>query len=102
MIILHTNTPRELLQAIKSSIDKNRIETWAYDKEGDLTHTAAQWRQKAWLRPSIKNNSLTLNIIWPKGQLRPQEVYAIYHGRFIEMVIAHFPALISSGEATPS
>jgi hypothetical protein len=44
-------------------------------------------------RPSTKKGAIgdrtEVNIIRPKNGSVEREVYAVYHGRFIEMVIAH-------------
>jgi len=99
---LFTNNARALLSAIKSGIDDGDIETWAYDKDGDFTHTThdRQWERRAWLKPVIQSDRLRLNIIFASGEEEQREVYGIYHGRFIEMAVIHFPTLFGRGEAT--
>lgn len=89
-ITVYTDKPRELLAAIKRSVDDNAVRTWGYDGDGDFTHTAEQWKNRAWLRPRVEVGSLILNVLTPKGQTLSTELYAIYHGRFIEMLLAHF------------
>jgi len=85
-----TSDPEELLSRIRSAIDDSLIETWSYDHDGDFTHTARQWVNEAWLRPSVSNNRLSFYIIPPQGKTISRTVYAIYHGRFIEAVLSHF------------
>jgi hypothetical protein len=89
-ITVETAAPKALLAAIRKAIDQKHIETWHYDADGDFTHSATQWNRKAWLRPSIYGNSLALSILPPQNGAISAEVYAIYHGRFIEMLLAHF------------
>lgn len=90
MIYLPTSDPAGLLKSIKAAIDADSVRTWSYDSEGDFTHATEQWKQKAWLRPSLKDGSLDLHIIRPRGVEISKGVYAIYHGGFIEMVLRHF------------
>ena len=99
---LFTKSARELLQSIKTGIDNGEIETWAYDKEGDFTHTThdGQWQNRAWLRPVIQSDRLRLNLIFSSGEEQQKEVYGVYHGRFIEMAVIHFPQFFERGEAT--
>jgi hypothetical protein len=100
---LFTDDSGKLLAAIEKLINEGHIATWSYDSAGDFTHTAAggQWKNKAWLRPKILGDRLLLNIVRPKKRSIDREVYAIYHGRFIEMAIAHVPKLFGVGAATP-
>jgi hypothetical protein len=95
-----TNTPNKLLTSFKKAIDDGHIVTWAYDKDGDFTHTAPQWKDKAWLRPTVQNDRLVFNILAPKNISLTDEVYAIYHGRIIESLLAHFDSLFTEGVAT--
>jgi len=77
------------------------VTTWAYDSDGDFTHTAEQWRNKAWLRPKIKEGEqLELFIVKPKEERISSAVYAIYHGRFIESILRHCDKLFNEGLAT--
>jgi len=100
MVTIQASAPQALLAAIKKAIDSNRIQTWTYDSDGDFTHTAQQWNRKAWLRPSVQSGGLSLSILPPNGTALSKEVYAIYHGRFIEMVLAHFDTEFSGASAT--
>jgi hypothetical protein len=92
-----TATPKKLLKAFKNAIDQGHIVTWSYDKDGDFTHTTTQWKNLAWFRPTIKEKeSLILNIIKPKDKNITSEVYAIYHGRFIEAMLAHCDSIFTN------
>jgi len=95
-----TSQPSALLSAIKKAIDEKRVETWSYDSDGDFTHTPIQWYRKAWLRPSIQAGALVLNVLNPKGVNLSKEVYGVYHGRFIEMLLAHFDQSFTTADAT--
>ena len=41
-----TSQPQAVLAAIKRAIEQRHVETWAYDKDGDFTHTPTQWANK--------------------------------------------------------
>jgi hypothetical protein len=100
-IYLITNTPNKLLAAFKKAIDDGHVATWSYDNDGDFTHTASQWKGMAWLHPSVvEKERLALNIMPPQNSKVSSEVYAIYHGRFIESMLAHCDKLFTSGSAT--
>lgn len=99
---LDTTDPQALLTAFKRGIDAGHIVTWSYDTDGDFTHTPEQWKKKAWLRPRVYQGRLTLNILGRTGEAMPLEVYAVYHGRFIEAMIRHCRARFTLASATPT
>jgi hypothetical protein len=94
--------PAGLLALIKTAIDDGHIDTWAYDGDGDFTHTASsgQWKNQAWLRPHVSPDLLQFGIVGRKGVTLIKEVYAIFHGRFIEMLLAHFDVEFSLAQTT--
>jgi hypothetical protein len=85
---------------IKKEIAAGKNDTWAFDKDGDFFHTPAQWRSLAWLRPVNQGDRLIFQILSPKGKVMTSETYAVYHGRFIEMLLAHFDMKFSDARAT--
>lgn len=89
-IYFETHIPNKLLAAFKKAIDIGQIITWKYDQDGDFTHDTDQWRNQAWLRPKVENGRLALYILKPKNKNISTEIYAIYHGRFAESMLAHF------------
>lgn len=95
-----SENPSKLLNELKKAIKENKIATWSYDEDGDFTHTPEQWKNKAWLRPKIDIDKLTLYIIRPTDQNITSLAYAIYHGRFIETVLLHCDNLFSESIAT--
>ena len=100
-IYFKTKTPKKLLAAFKKAIDDGHVVTWAYDKDGDFTHTTEQWKNRAWLRPKIvTDTALKMYLLKPKDSTITSEVYAIYHGRFIESLLRHCDQLFSVAEAT--
>jgi hypothetical protein len=99
-IRVSTTQPSSLLAAIKKAIDARHVDTWSYDSDGDFTHTPVQWAKKAWLRPTLQSGALVLNILHPTGVSLSKEVYGVYHGRFIEMLLAHFDDKFGDAQAT--
>ncbi len=96
-----TTTPRKLLATYKKAVDDGHVTTWSYDGDGDFTHTAKQWSGKAWLRPKINGREeLVLYILTPLETELTSEVYAIYHGRFIESMLSHCDGLFVDGRAS--
>jgi hypothetical protein len=99
-IMFNTSDPSALLAAFKEAIKERRVVTWAYDKDGDFTHMTEQRKNKAWLRPRISLGQLKFAIVRPNGQNISKEVYAIYHGRFAESMLAHCDDRFTSSTAT--
>jgi len=99
-IIIKTNTPADLLAAIKKEIKEGKIETWSCDSDGDFTHTPEQWKYDAWLRPKIYGGELRFGILKNKNIGMSTVIYGIYHGRFIEMLLSHFDDKFTNVYAT--
>ena len=100
-IHIKTTTPKRLLAAYKKAIDDNHVVTWSYDTDGDFTHCVDQWIRRAWLRPKIvEGEELVLYILCPVETELSKEVYAIYHGRFIESLLTHCDQLFSAASAS--
>ena len=100
-VYFDTKTPKKLLNAFKKAIDDGHVATWSYDKDSDFTHTAEQWINKAWLRPKVTEGTrLSLFILAPRETTLSSEVYAIYHGRFIEAMLRHCDQLFEEARAT--
>ena len=99
-IIVSTDDPRGLLSAIKQAVNNDTIATWSYDDDGDFTHTADQWKYRAWLRAKVREDRIIFNILPPKAKTISRAVYGIYHGRFIEMLLNHFDEKFKSVSAT--
>ena len=99
-LIIATAKPSALLAAIKKEIDNKKIDTWEYDADGDFTHTPDQWKKKAWLRPVVQQGVLLFGLLGPKGVTMKKDIYGVYHGRFIEMLLNHFDNDFATAEAT--
>jgi len=94
-----TSNGQTLLSEFKKAIEEKKIVTWAHEN-GYFTHDVVQWRRLAWFLPVVKNDRLVFNIIKPKNGKISSEVYAIYHGRLIETMLAHFDKNFERGVAT--
>lgn len=99
-VILFCDRPEELLSNIKAAVRDGTITTWQMDTDGDFTHVPEQWKNKAWLRPVVQNGQLIFNILGQKRQKMSVAVYAVYHGRFIEMLLTHFDKMFTQSSAT--
>ena len=95
-----TSTPQNLLDEFKKAIQEGRISTWSFDEDGDFTHTPDQWKNKAWFRPEFQEGQLALHILKPKSINITSEVYAVYHGRFLESMLVHCDQFFTDGIAT--
>jgi hypothetical protein len=99
-IVVTTSKPGTLLADIRGAIDAGAIDTWAYDKDGDFTHSPDQWKNQAWFRPVVQAERLVFRIIPPKSTHISRTVYGVYHGRFIEMLLSHFDLSFSRAVAS--
>ena len=99
-VIVTTENPTGLLDALRTAIADGKLDTWTMDQDGDLTHSPPQWVHKAWLRPKVNAGNLTFYILAPQGTTMSVSTYGIYHGRFIECLLNHFDKLFSSARAT--
>lgn len=95
-----TTQPKILLSDFKRKIDESVVVTWSYDQDGDFTHTADQWKYKAWLRPKIESDRLVFYLLKNSKQTLTPAIYGIYHGRFIESIVTHCDKLFTNGVAT--
>ena len=94
------DNPQQLLIEVKAAIREGTVQTWLLDKDGDLTHSPVQWKNKAWFRPSTEAGVLVFKILGRQSVAMTTEVYAVYHGRLIEMLLAHFDKKFASAFAT--
>ncbi len=99
-IFVGTEDPPGLLAALRQAIDDGRVRTWVYDSDGDFTQTAEQWKARAWLRPRQEQGRVVFNIIAPGQTTLSTTVYAVYHGRFIEMLLMHFDRKLARATAS--
>ena len=101
-IYVKTSSPYMLVDSIKEKIKSQTIKTWSVDNDGDMTHTAEQWRYNAWMRVKIEPelNRIVFYIICRNDRNLSVADYAVYHGRFVEMLLTHFDKDCQSIEVT--
>lgn len=99
-IYVKSSNPQKLINDINEKIENSGIDTWSVDKDGDYTHTAEQWRNHAWIHPIIETERVVF-AIWGRVNDNLSVVdYAIYHGRFVEMLLTHFDHQCENIEVT--
>jgi len=99
-IIIKTDNPQALLDAIKRAVDRDDVVAWEYDEGDDFTHASDQYGEKAWLRPKIDEGELRFGILGRNESSLSDIEYGVYHGRFIEMLLTHFDKRFSTVLAT--
>lgn len=87
-----------LFNSLIEKIRRGEIDTWTVDVDVDFTHKPIQWFERAWLRKSrtIGDYDLVFGIVGRKDENMSKVVYAVYHGRFAEMLLTHFDKEIES------
>jgi hypothetical protein len=99
-ITVSCTDPDALLRKIRAAIREEKVKTWLLDKDGDFTHSPDQWKWKAWLTPQATETELIFYILGQKSKKMSSVVYAVYHGRLIEMLLTHFDADIKNATAS--
>lgn len=100
-IYVKTDTPSDLVQRIRDGIKEKKITTWLCDNAGDFTHDTDQWRYNAWISPVVEEGRVVFRILCRKDRDLSVRDYAIYHGRFVEMLLVHFDRTCEDIEVTP-
>ena len=100
-IYVKTDGPSELVKRIREGIENHTIETWLCDDVGDFTHDTDQWRYHAWMRPFIEEDRVVFGILCRKDRNLTITEYAIYHGRFVEMLLRHFDKICIDIQVSP-
>ncbi len=99
-LIVKSEKPAELVDSIKKAIDAKKIDTWTYDASGDFTHSPDQWKNKGWMRPKIENGQVRFIFLGNNDFVTTRPMYAVFHGRFAEMLLSHFDEKFSTANAT--
>ena len=100
-----TGNPSALLNEFDKRIEqtqtKGKIETWVKHEDGKhYTHTAAQWKSKAFFRPVIEASRLVFHIVKPTNAIISTVVYGYYHGHLTETFLNHFDANFSTADSS--
>lgn len=99
-IYITTSDPQELLDNIRDNIERQKVQTWSTDVDGDFTHVS-QWKNKAWFRPHVQTDKLIFGLLERKDETMTKMIYGLYHGRFSEMLLTHFDSSIEDMQLTP-
>ncbi len=92
-LYVHLLNQYPLVEQINKLIDKGIISTWDYDNDGDYTHLPTQWKDEAWMHFHMYNdinNIAIFSIIARRDIPLSKTIYAVFHGRFAEMLLTHF------------
>lgn len=91
-IIVKTKvSPKKLIDKLNEKINRESIITWIVDEDGDYTHTPAQWMYRAWFKAREGGDqTIVFGLVESRKYTLTKELYAVYHGRFAEMLLAHF------------
>ena len=89
-----------LWDGLKGKLEKGEIDTWMMDSDGDFTHRPVQWVKRAWFRKSKASsaNELVFGLIGREDENMSKGIYAVYHGRFAEMLLTYFDEEIETVE----
>ncbi len=100
-IFVKTEHPSDLVNRIREGINNHSIETWICDGDGDFTYVTDQWRFHAWITPVIEPERVVFSIICRNDRNLSITDYAIYHGRFVEMLLIHFDRVCQDIKVSP-
>jgi len=95
-----TEDSNALFDAICEKIEDGSIETWEIDEQGDFVHVPPQWRYSGYLRANADGEDLEINIFAYEGVDVSVEAYAVLHGRFVEMALAHCDSLFTTASVS--
>jgi hypothetical protein len=103
MLQFNTTRPQALLNAFDKLIKEGDIATWQKDSDGDYTHKAAQWKSRAWMRPTVvAGSALQFTILFSKNEAERRLVYSYYHGHLVESFLNHLYGEFTGFEGSPS
>jgi hypothetical protein len=100
-IYITTNIHGTLVSEIMKKIDKGEIKTWKYDSKKRFTHLGeiegekTHWEGMAWF---VSSNEDDDSVTFELKDIDKSEdgVEAVYHGRFTQMLLYHFPDKIEA------
>ena len=87
-ILIRTKHAQSIICRLKEQINNNQIPSWAYDDDGDFM--SMDGSVVAWMRPVVKSNRLDFYVIGRKDMEISIEEYAVFHSRFVEMLLTYF------------
>jgi hypothetical protein len=98
-VTIATADAPKLLKNILAKFDGQAIAGW--ESDGDSFSLAAPQKSgKVWVRPFPQAGQLVLGLVPAEGQEMSKELFAVYCGRLVEMLLTHFSDLISSAQVS--
>jgi hypothetical protein len=94
-IIVKSAKPRDLISSIKRHIDSKGTVLWTYDSDGDFSYQG-EYHGRAWLRPHIAEDQIRFVVLTSKGTTMARLTYAIYHAKWVELLLSNFDEDFSS------
>jgi hypothetical protein len=95
-----TDDPQALLSAIKRGVAEGIVNGWKIDEDGDLTLASEAFANQAWMRPKVLDDRLLFNIVGRQGARMSTHLYAVYHGRLVQMLLNYFDTRLKTATAT--
>lgn len=103
MITINTKGKADLVaKRIINTMRSQIILDWIIDDEDDMTLSNIQWRNKSWMRikKSRNNKQLYVAMIGSAANNITSPMYAVYHSKFIEMLLRYFDTEIETFEVS--
>jgi len=83
--------------------EEGAITVWKQRPSGRFGYLPKQYANLAYFAATVDSSGiLKFEIIRPEGKEVDQFTYAVYHGRLVEILLAHFPDQIIGVSATPA
>ncbi len=102
-IIIYTDHPDLLLDKIYEAIENKKADKWVSTSDGHLTYGALLWKNEAFFKPQIwvDDKQLRFGLIKRKDRKHiTSKLYAAFHTKLIEMLLARFDNDFRSVTAT--
>lgn len=93
-----TDSPSQLLEALKGLLENGDVDGWGLDGDGDLYRSGPD--VIAWMRPKILEDRVAFYILGSKRYNISTETYAVYHGELIALLLRHFDSKFKTVSAT--
>jgi len=96
------NKDTDIIERIGSLIQDNPYSAWIIDADRDISLADPMWKYHAWFRfKAEENQGGVFGIIGSKKYHMTKTLYAIYHSRLADLLLANFDTDIERLEITP-
>jgi hypothetical protein len=101
-VTITTADAEGLWWGILSVLDRRDARGWECDGES-FTLTGCEYAGRAWFRAFPEPpGRLVLGLVPAEGGALGQDTYAAYHGRLVELLLAHFGGAATAVQVTPA